>query len=415
MTTPDRPTPTPIRAVPAAAVPSRRRALQALGVALLAAAGIAGWRLRPGAAGPTADAQAARERLMLQAVTRGPLERRISVSGTLNPVNQVQVGTQVSGTVRALHVDYNDTVRPGQLLAELDTTTLDAELRSAEAGLRGAQAAVALAQAELARDRGLLAQGFIAEAEVAQRDADLAAAVSTRQQQQAALDRARHNRAHAEIRSPVAGTVVSREVAVGQTVQASFSTPVLFKIAEDLSAMQIDASVAEADVGQVQAGQAVQFTVDAFPDDLFDGTVHQVRNNYTVQQNVVTYTVVVRARNPDRRLRPGMTAYLAVTVGRRAQTLRVPNAALRFDPGEALRQALAVPGAAAAVAAAGPMQASRRSVWRLRADGRIEPVTLRLGLADAQWTEVVDGPLAPGDRLAVGEAVPGVPMGPKLF
>jgi HlyD family secretion protein len=229
-------------------------------------------------------------------------------------------------------------------------------------------------------------------------------AQATLNQQRAALQRVASNRRNAEIRSPVAGTVISREVSVGQTVAASLQTPVLFKIAQDLREMQIEASVAEADVGLMREGQAVRFTVDAFPERVFDGRVRQIRNNYTVQQNVVTYTAVIAARNEDQALRPGMTAYVTVTVGERLDVTRIPNAALRY-----------VPGASAPATTNTDIAANRKTVWRWDGNGAPRPVEITLGLADGRWTEVAAGELAPGQRLVVGERKAAASFGPKIF
>jgi HlyD family secretion protein len=320
----------------------------------------------------------------------------------LNPVDLVQVGTQVSGTIRTLQVDFNSTVTAGQLLAQIDTATLDADLAQAQAQVRSAQSALGLADSKLARQRSLFDQGFIARAEVDDAQAAVEAARATLDQQQAAVARTTTNRRYADIRSPVAGTVVSREISVGQTVAASLQTPVLFKIAKDLREMQIETNVAEADVGLMKEGQKVAFTVDAHPDRIFEGEVRQIRNNYTVQQNVVTYTVVVRARNDDLSLRPGMTGYVAVAVGQRSGVLRLPNAALRYEP----------PGDAATTTG---LQPGERQVWRLDKDGQPQPVVVRLGLADARFTELLGGQLREGDRLIIGQPIQGGFAGPKIF
>jgi HlyD family secretion protein len=349
----------------------------------------------------------AEPRYLTQAVDVGVVERSITASGTLNPVNQVQVGTQVSGAIKALYADFNSVVTRGQLLAQLDTSTLDAELASAEAALRSARASLELAEARHRRNEQLFARGFAPRADVEESLQGLRSAQATLDQKSSALRNARSSRGYAEVRSPVSGVVVSREVSVGQTVAASFTTPVLFKIAEDLREMQIEVNVSESDIGAIGAGQAATFTVDAFPDRTFAGRVHQVRNNYTVQQNVVTYSVVVRARNEDLALRPGMTGYVSIVVGRRERAVRLPNAALRFKPASADAE----PGAPAAAEARGPT----RTVWQL-VNGRAEAVTVRVGLSDGRWTEQVSGPLAPGDALVIGEppAAAGR-IGPKFF
>jgi HlyD family secretion protein len=348
------------------------------------------------------DSERQAQRYLTQAVDQGAIRRTISASGALTPVNLVQVGTQVSGTIKALHVDFNSIVKVGQLLAEIDTAMLDAELAQSSAAVRSAQASLDLARTRHARNQRLFEQGYIARAEVDDSASGERTAQAALEQQRAALERARTNRRNAEIRSPVAGTVVSREVSVGQTVAASLQTPVLFKIAQDLREMQIETNVSEADVGQLREGQAVSFTVDAFPDRVYSGTVRQIRNNYVVQQNVVTYTAAVLARNDDLSLRPGMTGYVSVVVGARERALRLPNAALRYEPAGTTAPAAGTP-------------ANRRTVWRLAGDGSAQPVSVTLGLADNQYTELTDATLKAGDALVIGENVGTASFAPRIF
>jgi HlyD family secretion protein len=347
---------------------------------------------------------------LTQNVERGAIKRTISASGTLMPVNVVQVGTQVSGTIARLNADFNVQVQAGQLLAQIDTTALDAELAQVRAQRASASAALDLARTQAERQRSLFDQGYITRADADQALANLRSAQANAEQQQAALNRSAFNRRNADIRSPVSGTVISREVSVGQTVAASLQTPVLFKIAQDLREMQIEANVAEADVGLLRESQAVRFTVDAFPDRVFEGRVRQIRNNHQVQQNVVTYTAVITTRNDDLSLRPGMTAYLTVTVGERQDVARIPNAALRYAP------------AASAPTAPTDAAPNRRTVWRLDAatggtDGaaRPQPIEVTLGLSDGRWTELAAGALQPGDRLVIGERKATPSFGPRMF
>jgi HlyD family secretion protein len=342
------------------------------------------------------------ERFLTQDVVRGDITRSVTATGSLNPVDLVQVGTQVSGTIRTLHVDFNSRVQAGELLAQIDTATLDADLAQTQAQVRSAESAQLLAQIKLERQRALLAQGFVARSELDDAQAALESARAQLDQQRAAMARANTNRRYAEIRSPVAGTVVSREISVGQTVAASLQTPVLFKIAKDLREMQIETNIAEADVGFICEGQRVTFTVDAHPERVFEGEVRQIRNNYTVQQNVVTYTVIVRTHNDDLSLRPGMTGYVSVAVGQRRSVLRVPNAALRYAP-------------TAGVTATADAQPGQRQLWLLGHDGVPRSVVTRLGLADSQFTELVSGPLHEGDRLIIGERPQGGFAGPRIF
>lgn len=342
---------------------------------------------------------------LTQAVELGDLRRTITASGSLTPVNVVQVGTQVSGTIARLHVDFNTQVKPGQLLAELDTTALDAELAQSQAQLSGAQAALELAQSNAVRQQELFDVGFISRSGVDQALASALTAQATLDQQRAQLRRIAFNRRNAEIRSPVAGTVISREVSIGQTVAAALQTPVLFRIAQDLREMQIEASVAEADVGLLSEGQPVRFSVDAFPERMFEGRVRQIRNNHQVQQNVVTYTAVVSMRNEDSSLRPGMTAYIVVTVAERRGVMRIPNAALRYLPAD---DSLQHTGTAA--------ELPHSTVWLWPGSGsHPRPVAVGLGLSDGRWTEMTRGELRVGDRLVVGARKAQVSFGPKIF
>jgi len=348
-------------------------------------------------------AQTTPDTWLTQSVERGAIKRTISATGALTPVNLVQVGTQVSGSIARLHVDFNAQVKAGQLLAELDTTALDAELAQVRAQQASAQASRDLAVSQSERQARLFELGYVTQADLDSARANASGAQAVLEQQKAAWQRAAFNRRNAEIRSPVAGTVISREVTVGQTVAASLQTPVLFKIAQDLREMQIEASVAEADVGLLREGQAVRFTVDAFPDRAFDARVRQIRNNHVVQQNVVTYTAVIATRNDDLALRPGMTAYVSVTVGERTDVARIPNAALRYNP------AVSAPGAR------DDARPNRRTVWRWDGVNPPQPVDVALGLTDGRWTELAEGNLKPGDRLVIGDRKALPSFGPKIF
>jgi HlyD family secretion protein len=342
---------------------------------------------------------------LTQAVERGAVRRTISATGALTPVNLIQVGTEVSGTIARLHADFNAPVAAGGLLAEIDTTALDAELAQARAQLASARATLDHARAHAARQTGLFEKGYVSRADQEQAVAQALSAQGAVDLQQAVLQRSAFNRRNAEIRSPVAGTVISREVSVGQTVAASLQTPVLFRIAQDLREMQIEANIAEADVGLLREGQKVRFTVDAFPERSFQGRVRQIRNNHQVLQNVVTYTAVIATRNEDLSLRPGMTAYITVTVGERLEVSRIPNAALRYAP----------PGSASAPDAVADAAPNRKTVWRWDGSGTPQPVEVTLGLADGRWTELAAGALKPGDRLVVGERKAPPSFGPKFF
>jgi HlyD family secretion protein len=279
-------------------------------------------------------------------VDRGSVSVSISATGTLRALSTVDVGSQVSGQVLSVEVDFNDRVERGQVIARIDPanfqtrlTQTEADLASARAGLVEAQSAMKLAEAELKRKRDVEARKLISasELDIAQAARDQAAArVGSAQaavkQRAAAVEDAQLDVDYTVIRSPVDGVILLRSVEPGQTVAASFQTPVLFRIAEDLTRMQIDLSIDESDVGQIREGLPVQFTVDAFPNRNFSGTVYQVRLSATNLANVVTYPVVVEVANPDLVLLPGMTANAEIEITSRADALRVPNAALRFKP-----------------------------------------------------------------------------------
>ncbi|HNW77810.1 MAG TPA: efflux RND transporter periplasmic adaptor subunit, partial [Candidatus Competibacteraceae bacterium] len=292
----------------------------------LIAAGVAAYAYWPHEAAPPA------ERYRTQLVDRGDIVQVITANGTLTPVVLVNVGTQVSGTVRKIHADFNDRVKEDQVLAELDPALFQAQVRQSEANVLAAQAALDLARIKIGRINTLQQKNLVAreELDIARQQVD--AATAQIKLAEAQLERDRINLRNSVIRSPIAGVVVARSVDVGQTVAANFQTPTLFQIAQDLRAMQINTSIAEADVGMLQPGMAVSFTVDAYSGQRFQGRIRQIRLNPTTQQNVVTYNVVVDVDNAEGRLLPGMTAYVSITAGTRHAVLRVANAALSFQP-----------------------------------------------------------------------------------
>lgn len=321
-------------------------------------------------------------------VKRGRLVHSVSASGTLNPVKLVSVGTQVSGTVASLHADFNQKVAAGQVLARLDPALFEAALASSRANLAQARAALKLALSNESRLKDLLAQEFVSRQEWDAAVEAREAAEARVAQAQAQTRRDEVNLAYSVIRSPVSGMVIDRQVDVGQTVAASFQTPTLFKIGQDLTRMQIDSNLAEADVGHVKPGQHVVFDVDAYPGRDFKGRVRQVRLNATNQQNVVTYNVVVDVPNPDLALLPGMTASLRIELDVRQDVLKVPNAAVRFTPPEDDDPGRDLKGA---------------RVYRL--NGQVlEAVKIETGKSDGKFSELLSTGLKAGDRLAVGEA-----------
>lgn len=373
------------------------------------------------------DRRSPEERYRLMTVEQGDVTQTVSANGTLNPVTLVNVGTQVSGRVRILHADFNDHVQKDQILAELDDSLLAAQARQSEANVLSAAAALDLARANEQRMRTLFAQEYVSRQELDQAVQALKAAQAQLRQAQAQFDKDRANLGYAIIRSPVSGVVVDRQVDVGQTVAASFQTPTLFKIAQDLSKMQIDSAFAEADIGNIRVGQPVRFTVDAFPDRSFQGQVKQIRLNPTTTSNVVTYNVVVSVDNPEQILLPGMTAYVNIAVARRENVLLVPNAALRYRPEEKVEEKKAsasgapggmLTGMSPRVAppppptSGGARNGNRReaanssgnkgTVYVLR-DKQVLPVAVSLGITDNRNTEVTGGELKAGDRVLVGD------------
>jgi HlyD family secretion protein len=265
-------------------------------------------------------------------VQRGDILVQVSATGTLDAVTTVQVGSQITGTIDALYADFNSQVKRGQVLALIDPTFLKAQVAQSEADLEKARVAQRQAERDLARQSPLREQGLASQADIDAAETALDAARASVKSAEAGLTRSKTNLAYATISSPIDGTVVSRDVDVGQTVAASLSAPTLFTIAQDLTQMQLEAAVDEADIGMVRVAQQVAFTVDAFPERTFSGTVHQIRLSPKTEQNVVSYTVVVTVPNPDQRLLPGMTANATFMIDEARDVLKVPSAALRFRP-----------------------------------------------------------------------------------
>jgi HlyD family secretion protein len=349
------------------------------------------------------------------AVSEGAMTQMVTATGTLNPVMNVTVGSQISGYIQELHADFNSSVKAGQVVARLDPATFLATVHQMEGDLAQAQAAHELSKLTAKRKKELVAQNAAPQADLDSALAALNQAQATVQIKEANLERARVDLARCTIRSPIDGTVISRSVDVGQTVAASLNAPVLFLIANDLTKMQIDSNVAEADIGTVEDKQDVEFTVDAFPYQTFRGTVAQVRNAATTVQNVVTYNVVVSVDNPELKLKPGMTANVSIIVARRENAVKIPNAALRFRPPEEAASSGAPPMSAAG---GGPRSAgagsrpdggkrpsgprSERKVYVLApGSAKPQPVSVKLGISDGLTTEVLEG-LKAGDVVVTG-------------
>jgi HlyD family secretion protein len=268
----------------------------------------------------------------LQPVTIGDIEQNVTANGTINPVSLVNVGTQVSGRVKKIYADYNDQVKKGQVLLELEDELFKAQIAASLGNVKNNEASLELAKANEMRMRSLFEKEYVSKQELDQSVQALKSAEAQLSTTKAQLKRDQTNYSYSIIKSPVSGVVVDRVVDVGQTVAASLQTPTLFKIAQDLSKMQIDTSFAEADIGRIQVGQVAKFNVDAFPNTNFEGVVKQIRLNPTNTANVVTYNIVVSVDNPDQKLLPGMTAYVNINFAKHENVLLVPNAALRYKP-----------------------------------------------------------------------------------
>ncbi|ATB28555.1 efflux RND transporter periplasmic adaptor subunit [Melittangium boletus] len=366
------------------------------------------WFMRPQPKDPAAGFE-------LAGVQRRTVESRVTATGTLSALVTVQVGSQVSGRIQEILVDYNSPVKKGQVIAKIDPQLLQAALERAKANLLSARANVqrARVEAENARRQAERAKTLRAQQFIAQQDLDTAEATAqsaqaqvtsaeaSLAQAQAALNEAEVNVRYTTIVSPTDGIVISRSVDVGQTVAASLQTPTLFTIAEDLAKMQVDTSVSESDVGRLKDGMPTTFTVDAWPGQTFDGVIRQIRNAPQTVQNVVTYDAVIDVKNPDMKLKPGMTANVNITTARSEDVLTVPNAALRFRP-PTPPQRESAPGTANAadVEAPKPPPPGSKLVYVLR-NGRPTPVTVKAGVTDGSYTEV-EGELREGDRIITG-------------
>ena len=345
-----------------------------------------------------------------EAVERGPVAATVTATGTVNPVSTVQVGTYVSGPIQAIYVDYNSPVKKGQLCAKIDPRPFQVKVQEADANLANARARVDKDRADLElkrltleRNRELLAQNLVSQNDVDtarsnydQAVAQVALDTAGIKQADASLQEARINLEFTDITSPVDGVVVSRNVDVGQTVAASFQTPTLFLIAQDLTKMQVDANVSESDIGDVRIGQSASFSVDAYPGKEFAGTIAQVRNAPITVQNVVTYDVVIAVDNLDLELKPGMTATVAITTARRDDVLRVSLRALRFHPDQKSPE-----GSPTSRPQQERSGQAAPAVWLLQSDGSLRKVVVQTGVRNDQYAEVVSGDLQPGDPIAV--------------
>jgi HlyD family secretion protein len=364
---------------------------------------------------------------------RGTVTMTITATGTVSAVTTVQVGSQVSGVIARLYADFNSRVQKGQLLAELDPTPFEAQVEQRRADLTRAQVQTEDAKIKYDRQRRLMEGGLTSQAEVDAAESQWKAARAQVAQAQAALSQVLTNLRYTKIHSPIEGVVVDRQYDVGQTVAASFQAPTLFQIAQDLTRMQVQADVDQSDIGRVQVGHVARFTVDAYPDEEFRGRISQIRYNAQVNQNVVTYPVILEVANPEGRLRPKMTANVNIDVASVQNVLRVPNAALRFRPptdekssggsgGDAMQRAARSGQGGGPAGAAAQLPGGRRrggaaktqQVYILDAAKKPVPVEVRTGISDGRFTQIVSGNLKEGADVVVGVATAKVEGPPPM-
>lgn len=396
-----------------AAVRTLRRALRwVAGLALVTVAAVFGLRALKAPSHVRVHFQTA-------AIDRGPLTAKITASGTLSALVTVSVGSQVSGKIQSLSADFGARVTKGQVIARIEPSFFQAAVAQARANHAAASASLARARAQVknaekqfTRASALYASGVgnaadrdTTEAALGVARADVDAAKSAILQTKAALDQTELNLHYATIVSPIDGVVISRNVDVGQTVAATLQAPILFSIAQDLSKMQVDTNVAEADVGKVHAGMDVTFTVDAYPTTVFHGKVRQVRDNAQTIQNVVTYDAVIDVDNSSGLLKPGMTATVSVVYAERASVLRAPNAALRFRPDAATLAAL--PGTSIPAS----LRLDERVIWALRGD-TATPIVVKIGISDGASTEIAEGNVSQGALVVLEANVDAAKKGP---
>ncbi len=403
------------------------------------------------------------EQYRTEKVDRGVITMTVTATGTLSAVTTVQVGSQVSGVIARLYVDFNTRVKNGQLLAELDPTPFQQTVEQRQADLTKARVEAANARITFERSSRLVKAGLSPQSDLDSAKAAYDGAIAQVQQATAALAQALTNLKYTKIISPIDGIVVDRQYDVGQTVAASFQAPTLFSIAQDLTKMQVQADVDQSDIGRIAVGQTARFTVDSYPDQEFRGRISQIRLNASVTQNVVTYPVIIEVPNPDEKLRPKMTANVTIDVATVQDVLRIANAALRFKPDIAVPGAPAAPkatstaasttasttesttrasrfngqtgttsggpspeqraarmgnrmrgvgGAAGALGAPPPMRRRPQTVYILGADNTLKAAEIRTGITDGHYTQVVSGDLKIGDAVIVGLATSKVDTNP---
>ncbi|MER3447042.1 MAG: efflux RND transporter periplasmic adaptor subunit [Candidatus Dadabacteria bacterium] len=338
-------------------------------------------------------------------VDRGDISSYVSATGTINPINAVEIGNQISGTVESVYVDFNSRVKKGDPLAQIDPAPFRAKLTQTEADLKKAQLDYELAKRIMDADEELYKKRLIPKQEYDDSKAKFSSAAATLESARAEFDTAKSNLDSTTIRSPIDGVVISKDINVGQTIALGHQSPAPFLIAEDLANMQLDAYVSEADIGKIKEGQEGSFTVDAYPNETFRGRVSQIRNSPITTQNVVTYDVVLSVDNHELKLKPGMTADVKILVAHREDVLRVPRAALRF-----------IPPPSAKIEQKSIDLDSPSVVWIPLRGGVIRPIPIKPGISDDRFTEVLDGSLKEGEEViieAIGRDTSGSqPLGP---
>ncbi len=372
-------------------------------------------------------------------VSKGDITNTVTSTGTLEAITTVEIGTQVSGIIEHVYVDFNDNVKQGQVLARLDETPLRAQVEQSQASVDQAKAQLDFQEATYNRMKALYEKNLIAQADYDQAVYNYQNSKASLNNAKSAFDRANVNLAYATIYSPIDGVVLNRAIEEGQTVAASFNTPEMFTIANDLTRMEVQASVDEADIGQVKLGQRVQFTVDSYPDEKFEGLVSQVRLKPVTTNNVVTYVVIFSAPNPEKKLMPGMTASATIFIEEKLNTLVLSGKAVRFTPDseylmnmmkEAMKNgpvegmpegidpsAMNIPAASAGMTAGSvpegmpqpgtfpELPEGVRTVWEKNADNSLRPVMIQLGIQNGSSVEVLSG-LNEGDEVVVAMSDP---------
>ncbi len=327
----------------------------------------------------------------IDTVQVGDITKTITANGTINPVNVIEVGAQVSGRIEKIFVDYNDVVKKGQRLAELDTSILKKEVGEAESAMKKAKSNLDLVDLNYRRTKELFKNNYIAKVELDQAETELKNAKEEYNITKSQYDRAQINLGYAFINSPVSGVVISREVDIGQTVASSFSAPILFQIAEDLTKMQIETSISEADIGSIKEGQKVEFTVDSYPSKVFDGVVKQIRLNPATESNVVVYNVIIEIENESKELLPGMTAYVTIPIGEVKGVKKINTVSLRFNPDNRLLEIMGVEKP--------ERQKGKVILYKLEKNNKIVPVYATVGLSDLAQIEIESDDLQEGDQI----------------